>query len=292
MTTLAILVNKNTKVVVQGITGREGSFHTKLMLEYGTKIVAGVTPGRGGTEVHGVPVYDSIKSAMREHDIDASIIFVPASFAPSAVYEAIDAELNPIVVITEGIPIWDTMRFVSKAKNKNLYVIGPNCPGIIVPKETKIGIMPGHVFTKGNVAIISRSGTLTYEVAQICSLNGLGQSVVIGVGGDPIRGLTIPEALRMLEDDPETKKIIVIGEIGGTEEEEAAELVKREEITKPLVAYIAGATIRRTGVSFGHAGAIILGEKGKPETKIRAFQEAGVPVARFPHEIPEILKKI
>ncbi|MCR8433132.1 MAG: succinate--CoA ligase subunit alpha [Crenarchaeota archaeon] len=289
---MAILVNKDSKVVVQGITGREGSFHTKLMIEYGTKIVAGVTPGKGGSEVHGIPVYDSIESAMKEHEIDASIIFVPANFALSAVYEAIDAGLSPIVVITEGIPVWDTMKFVNKAKSKGLCIIGPNCPGIIVPEETKIGIMPGHVFTKGDVAIISRSGTLTYEVAQICSLNGLGQSVVIGLGGDPIRGLTIPEALKMLESDPETKKIVIIGEIGGTEEEEAAELIKKGEITKPTVAYIAGATIKRTGVSFGHAGAIILGEKGKPETKIKAFQEAGVPVVRFPHEIPDALKEL
>jgi len=289
---LTILVNRNTRVVVQGITGREGSFHTKLMLEYGTKIVAGVTPGKGGAEVHGVPVYDSIRSAMKEHEIDASIIFVPAKFAPSAVYEAIDAGLSPIVVITEGIPIWETMRFVRKARRRNLVIIGPNCPGIIVPGETKIGIMPGHIFTKGDVAIISRSGTLTYEVAQLCTLAGLGQSIVIGLGGDPIRGLMIPEALRMLENDPETKKIVIIGEIGGTEEEEAAELVKKNEITKPIVAYIAGATIKREGVSFGHAGAIILGEKGKPESKIKAFKEAGIPIAKFPHEIPELLKSL
>ena len=289
---MGILIDRNTKVIVQGITGREGSFHTKLMIEYGTRIVAGVTPGKGGMEVHGVPVYDSIKSAMREHEADASIIFVPAKFALSAVYEAIDAELNPIIVITEGIPIWETMKFVNKARRKGLVIIGPNCPGIIVPGESKIGIMPGHIFTKGDVAIISRSGTLTYEVAQLCTLEGLGQSVVIGLGGDPIRGLTIPEALKMLERDPETKKIVIIGEIGGTEEEEAAELVKSGEITKPIVAYIAGATIKREGVSFGHAGAIILGEKGKPESKIRAFQEAGIPIARFPHEIPELLKKL
>ena len=289
---MSIWVDENTKVVVQGITGREGSFHTKLMLEYGTKIVAGVTPGKGGMEVHGVPVYDSIKSAMREHEIDASIIFVPAKFAPVAAMEAIDAGLNPIVIITEGIPVWDTLRIVNRARKKGITIIGPNCPGIIVPEESKIGIMPGHVFKKGDVAIISRSGTLTYEIAQVCTLAGLGQSVVIGIGGDPIRGLTIPEALRLLEEDPETKKIVIIGEIGGTEEEEAAELVKKGEITKPIVGYIAGSTIKRTGVSFGHAGAIILGEKGKPETKIRAFKEAGIKIAKFPHEVPELLKQL
>ena len=289
---LGILIDRNTRVVVQGITGREGSFHTKLMLEYGTKIVAGVTPGKGGTEVHGVPVYDSIRSALREHDIDASIIFVPARFAPLAAYEAIDAGLSPIVIITEGIPVWDTMRIVNRAHRRGVVVIGPNCPGIIVPGEAKIGIMPGHVFKPGDTAIISRSGTLTYEIAQVCSMSGIGQSVVIGLGGDPIRGLTIPAALRMLEEGQHTKRIVIIGEIGGTEEEEAAELVKKGEITKPIVGYIAGSTIRREGVSFGHAGAIILGEKGKPESKIRAFKEAGIPVARFPHEIPEILKRL
>ncbi|MEX0569528.1 MAG: succinate--CoA ligase subunit alpha [Candidatus Njordarchaeota archaeon] len=288
---MGILINKDTKVVVQGITGREGSFHTKLMLEYGTKIVAGVTPGKGGTEVHGVPVYDSIKSAMDEHPIDASIIFVPAKFAYLAAHEAIDAGLKLVVIITEGIPVWDTMKIVNKAHKKGTTVIGPNCPGIIVPSESKIGIMPGHIFKKGDVAIISRSGTLTYEIAHVCSMAGVGQSVVIGIGGDPIRGLTIPGALKLLEDDPETKKIVIIGEIGGTEEEEAAELVKKGEITKPIVGYIAGSTIRREGVSFGHAGAIILGTKGKPETKIRAFQEAGIEIAKFPHEIPDILKR-
>lgn len=289
---MGILIDKNTKVLVQGITGREGSFHTKLMLEYGTKIVAGVTPGRGGAEVHGVPVYDCIKSAMEEHSIDASIIFVPAKFAYSAAMEALDAGIKLIVIITEGIPVWDTMKIVNKAHEMESVIIGPNCPGIIVPKECKIGIMPGHIFKKGGVAIISRSGTLTYEIAQVCSMNDIGQSIVIGLGGDPIRGLTIPQALKLLEDDPSTRKIVIIGEIGGTEEEEAAELVKRDEITKPIVAYIAGSTIRREGVSFGHAGAIILGGKGRPESKIKAFQEAGIPVARFPHEIPEILRTL
>ena len=288
---MGILINKDTKVVVQGITGREGSFHTKLMLEYGTKIVAGVTPGKGGTEIHGVPVYDSIKSAMKEHDIDASIIFVPAKFAPSAALEAIDAGLNPVIIITEGIPVWDTMKIVNKARQKGVTVIGPNCPGIIVPGESKIGIMPGHVFMPGDTAIISRSGTLTYEIAQVCTISGIGQSVVIGLGGDPIRGLTIPNALKLLEEDPHTKRIVIIGEIGGTEEEEAAELVKSGKITKPIVGYIAGSSIKREGVSFGHAGAIILGEKGRPETKIRAFKEAEIKIARFPHEIPKLLKE-
>ncbi len=290
---MAVLVNKDTKVVVQGITGREGSFHTKLMLEYGTKIVAGVTPGKGGNDVHGVPVYDSIKDALKEHDIDASIIFVPAKFAYDAVMEAIYNELNPIVVITEGIPIWVTMKLVNEAKKRNIYIIGPNCPGIIVPGEIKLGIMPGHTFKPGDVAVISRSGTLTYEISKLLTDNNLGQSVVIGIGGDSIKGITIPEALRLLENDPYTKRIVIIGEIGGIEEEKAAELIKKGEITKPVVAYIAGkhATLR-TGVSFGHAGAIILGEMGRPESKIRAFNEARVLVARLPIEVIDYLKTI
>lgn len=290
---MAVLINKNTKVIVQGITGNEGAFHTKLMLEYGTRIVAGVTPGKGGQEVHGVPVYDSIGDALDHHDADATIIFVPAKFAGDAVMEAIYHELNPIVVITEGIPIWTTQKLVSKAKQKGINIIGPNCPGIIVPGEIKMGIMPGHIFTPGDVAVISRSGTLTYEISKLLSDKNFGQSVVIGIGGDPIKGTTIPEALKLLEEDPQTKKIVIIGEIGGVEEEKAAELIKKGEISKPVVAYIAGkhATLR-TGVSFGHAGAIILGEMGKPETKIKAFREAGVPVARLPIEIIEALKQL
>jgi len=290
---MTVLVNKDTKVIVQGITGREGSFHTKLMLEYGTKIVAGVTPGKGGEEVHGVLVYDSVRDALDHHEAQASIIFVPARFVEDAVMEAIYNGLNPIVVITEGIPIWTTMKLVSEAKKRGIYIIGPNCPGLIVPGEIKIGIMPGHVFTSGDVAVISRSGTLTYEISKVLSDHGFGQSIVIGIGGDPVKGLTIPEALRLLESDPKTKKIVIIGEIGGVEEEKAAELIKKGEISKPVVAYIAGkhATMR-TGVSFGHAGAIILGEMGRPETKIRAFNEAGVPVARLPTEVIDHLRTL
>ncbi len=289
---MAILVNKDTRVIVQGITGREGSFHTKLMLEYGTKIVAGVTPGRGGMEVHGVPVYDSIRDALEHHEADASIIFVPAKFCRDAILEAIYNNLNPIIVITEGIPVWTVMELVDMAKKRNIYIIGPNCPGIIVPGETKIGIMPGHVFKPGDTAIISRSGTLTYEISKTLSDAGLGQSVVIGIGGDPIKGLSIPEALKLLEEDPQTKRIVIIGEIGGVEEERAAELIKKGEITKPVVAYIAGKHIKVQQKSLGHAGAIILGEMGKPETKIKAFNEAGVPVARLPKEVVEYLREL
>jgi len=289
---MTILVNKDTKVVVQGITGREGSFHTKLMLEYGTKIVAGVTPGKHGAEVHGVPVYDTIKEAKKEHDITSSIIFVPARFALEAVMEAIDNELDPIVVITEGIPTWDTARFVKKAKERGLHIIGPNCPGLIAPADkVKIGILPGHVFTPGEVAVISRSGTLTYEIAKSLTDANLGQSITIGVGGDPIRGTNLVEAVKMLEEDKDTKKIVIIGEIGGAEEETVAELYKKGEITKPIVAYVAGRTAPE-GKAMGHAGAIILGEAGKAETKIKAFEDAGIPVAKIPSEVPELIKKV
>jgi len=215
---MTILVNKDTKVVVQGITGNEGSFHTKLMLEYGTKVVAGVVPGKHGAEVHGVPVYDTIKDAKKEHDITASIIFVPARFASEAALEAIENDLSPIVVITEGIPTWETAKFVRLAKRKGLHIIGPNCPGLIAPGEkVKIGILPGHVFRPGDIAIVSRSGTLTYEIAKALSDNGMGQSITIGVGGDPIRGTNLVEAVAMLQDYPDTNEIVIIGEIGGVE---------------------------------------------------------------------------
>ncbi len=289
---MTILVNENTKVVVQGITGNEGSFHTKLMLEYGTKIVAGVVPGKAGQEVHGVPVYDTIRDAKREHDITASIIFVPAKFALDAAIEAIENDLNPVVVITEGIPTWDTAKFVALAKRKGINVIGPNCPGLIAPKEkVKIGILPGHIFKPGDVAVVSRSGTLTYEIAKALSDNGFGQSITIGVGGDPIRGTNLVEAVKMLQEDPDTKKIVIIGEIGGVEEETVAELYKKGEITKPIVAYIAGRTAPE-GKAMGHAGAIILGEAGKAETKIKAFENAGIPVAKLPSEVPELIKSV
>ena len=289
---MTVLVNKDTKVLVQGITGNEGSFHTKLMLEYGTKIVAGVVPGKYGQEVHGVPVYDTVKEAKKEHDVTASIIFVPAKFAPDAAIEAIENDLNLVVVITEEIPTWDTARFVSLAKKKGVHVIGPNCPGLISPRDrVKIGIMPGHVFAPGDVGVLSRSGTLTYEIAKALTDAGLGQSITIGVGGDPIRGTNLVEAVKLLENDPDTKKIVVIGEIGGVEEERVAEMYKKGEITKPIVAYIAGRTAP-PGKAMGHAGAIILGESGKAESKIKAFESVGIPVAKLPSEIPELIKQV
>jgi len=287
-----ILVNRDTKVLVQGITGREGSFHTKSMLEYGTKIVAGVTPGKGGSEVHGVPVYDSIEEAIGKHpDIQASIIFVPARFASEAVYEAIEANLNPIVVITEHIPIHETLRFVRLAKMKNIVIIGPNCPGIIVPSQIKLGIMPGHIFKPGKVGIVSRSGTLTYEIAHLLTKAGFGQSICIGIGGDPITGINLIEAVQMLENDPDTKAIVVIGEIGGDIEERLAAYIKEYGMKKPIVAFIAGRTAP-PGKRMGHAGAIISMGVGTAEAKIKAFKEAKVKVAEKPSDVPMLIGEL
>ncbi len=288
---MAILIDRDTRVIVQGITGKEGSFHTKLMLDYGTKIVAGVTPGKGGREVHGVPVYDTVEEAVKKHGADASIVFVPARFAPDAVYEAIDAGLKLVVVITEHIPVHDTMRFVNYAKSKGTVIIGPNCPGIIVPGQIKIGIMPVSPFKPGNVAIISRSGTLTYEVAAAMTREDIGQSVAIGIGGDPIVGLDFVEALEMLEKDPETKAVVMIGEIGGDMEERVAAMYREGRFTKPIVAYIAGRTAP-PGKRMGHAGAIISMGTGAYQDKVEALRKAGIPVARMPYDIPKLLKEV
>ena len=288
---MAILIDRDTRVIVQGITGKEGSFHTKLMLDYGTKIVAGVTPGKGGREVHGVPVYDTVEEAVKNHGADASIVFVPARFAPDAVYEAIDAGLKLVVVITEHIPVHDTMRFVNYAKSKGTVIIGPNCPGIIVPGRIKIGIMPVSPFKPGNVAIISRSGTLTYEVAAAMTREGIGQSVAIGIGGDPIVGLDFVEALEMLEKDPETKAVVMIGEIGGDMEERVAAMYREGRFTKPIVAYIAGRTAP-PGKRMGHAGAIISMGTGAYQDKVEALRKAGIPVAKMPYDIPKLLKEV
>ncbi len=288
---MAILLRKETGVVVQGITGREGSFHTKAMLGYGTRILAGVTPGKGGQEVEGVPVYDSVVEARESHpEITASIIFVPARFAPDAVYEAIEAGVELIVVITEGIPVHDTMRFVRYARMNGVTIIGPNCPGVITPGESKLGIMPGHVFKKGNVGVISRSGTLTYEIAYAMTRAGIGQSTAIGIGGDPIPGTGFIELLRMFEEDPETYAVVLIGEIGGDMEERAARYIADSGYSKPVVAYVAGRTAP-PGKRMGHAGAIISMGVGDAESKIRAFKEAGVQVAELPSQIPELLSK-
>jgi succinyl-CoA synthetase (ADP-forming) alpha subunit (EC 6.2.1.5) len=282
-------VNRNTRVIVQGITGREGSFHTKLMLDYGTRIVAGVTPGKGGTYVHGVPVYDTVEDALREHEAEASIVFVPAQRAPDAVYEAVDAGIKLVVVITEHIPIVDSARMIKYAKARGVRVVGPNSPGVIVPEETLIGIMPVRSFRKGRVGIASRSGTLTYEVAE--AVKELGHSTVIGVGGDPIVGTPLDEAALMFENDPETEAIVIIGEIGGTSEERIAEYVLSGKIKKPVVAYIAGRTAPKER-RMGHAGAVVYMGQGTFESKMNSFRRANVPVAETPYQVAELLRQL
>ncbi|WCM35132.1 succinate--CoA ligase subunit alpha [Sulfolobus acidocaldarius] len=279
-------MNKNTRVLVQGITGREGSFHTERMLKYGTKIVAGVTPGKGGTKVNNVPVYDTVADAVKEHEIDASIIFVPAKFATDAVYEAIDNGIKLIVVITEHIPVLDMLRISKYAKLKGTRIIGPNCPGLIVPDEALLGILPPRPFRKGKIGIVSRSGTLTYEISE--TIKHIGQSTVIGIGGDPIIGTTMDEVVQMFDQDPETEEIIVIGEIGGTMEERVAKLKKEGKIKKKMIAYIAGMTAPREK-RMGHAGAVVYMGMGTFDSKINAFKNAGIPVAKTPYEILELL---
>lgn len=290
---MAILVNKDTKVLVQGITGREGEFHTKLMLEYGTKIVAGVTPGKGGQDVHGVPVFDSVREAVDAvGPIDVSIVFVPAPFAADAILEALDAGIKGVVIITEGIPVQDMLK-VARAfeiAGDDRWFIGPNCPGVITPGECKVGIMPAQVFAPGRIGVVSRSGTLTYEVVAELTRAGFGQSTCVGIGGDPIIGLNFVEILRRFNDDPQTDAVVLIGEIGGTDEEEAAAFIA-SEMRKPVVAFVAGKTAPE-GKRMGHAGAIIMGRMGTAQSKIEAFQKAGVPVADLPAQIPELLKQV
>ncbi|KUO81742.1 MAG: succinate--CoA ligase subunit alpha [Vulcanisaeta sp.] len=289
---MAILINENTKVIVQGITGREGSRHTQYMLQYGTKILAGVTPGKGGQNVQGVPVFDTVEEALRKFpDINTSIVFVPAQFAADSVYEAIDAGIKLIVIITEHIPIHDALRFVNYAKRRGVTIIGPNCPGIVSPLKSKVGILPNHIYTKsGPVGIVSRSGTLTYEISYHLTQAGIGQSTVVGIGGDPIIGTDMIEVVRMFEEDPETKYIVVIGEIGGTMEERVAQYIGSGKVTKPVVAYIAGRTAP-PGKRMGHAGAIVSMGMGSYESKVKAFQEVNVPVARTPTEVVKLIKK-
>jgi succinyl-CoA synthetase alpha subunit len=290
---VAILVNKDTKVLVQGITGREGEFHTKLMLEYGTKIVAGVTPGKGGQNVHGVPVFDSVREAVDAvGPIDVSIVFVPAPFAADAILEALDAGIKGVVIITEGIPVQDMLK-VARAfeiAGDDRWFIGPNCPGVITPGECKVGIMPAQVFAPGRIGVVSRSGTLTYEVVAELTRAGFGQSTCVGIGGDPIIGLNFVEILRRFNDDPQTDAVVLIGEIGGTDEEEAAAFIA-SEMRKPVVAFVAGKTAPE-GKRMGHAGAIIMGRMGTAQSKIEAFKKAGVPVADLPAQIPELLKQV
>jgi succinyl-CoA synthetase alpha subunit len=274
---MSILVNENTRVVVQGITGKEGSFHTQQMLAYGTTVAAGVTPGKGGQTAQGVPVFNAIHEAVEKEGVNTSCIFVPLPFAADAIMESASAGVGVIVCITEGIPILDMVKVAGFLSNTECILIGPNCPGIISPGKSKVGIMPGHIHRPGHVGVISRSGTLTYEVVDQVTRVGLGQSTCIGIGGDPIIGTTFIDHLKRFQQDPETEAVILIGEIGGSAEEEAAVYIQKE-FSKPVIAFIAGQTAP-PGKRMGHAGAIISGGKGKAEDKIRALKMAGITVA-------------
>jgi succinyl-CoA synthetase alpha subunit len=285
------IISQNPKVIVQGITGNEGRFHTASMLAYDTRIVAGVTPGKGGNKVEGVPVYNSVAEAVRNHDADTSILFVPASRAKDAGFEAIEAGIKTLVVITELIPQKDSIELVAQAQNRGAAVIGPNCPGLInPPHRVKVGIMPHHIFKPGGVGMVSRSGTLTYEIAWQISASGLGQSTCIGIGGDPIIGLDFIRLLEFFKDDTETEGVVLIGEIGGNAEELAAEYIAKTGYPKPVVAYIAG-RLAPPGKRMGHAGAIIMGNAGTAQSKIEAFATAGVPVAEKPSDVVRLLTK-
>lgn len=286
---MSILVDKNTRLLVQGITGREGMFHTKNSIEYGTHFVAGVTPGRAGEMVLGVPIFNTVRDAVRETGANCSVIYVPAAGAADAMLEASAAGIALVVCITERVPVQDMMRVKHEFDRRGTKLIGPNCPGLISPGQAKVGIIPGNICTPGPVGLVSRSGTLTYEVVDALTRQGNGQSTCVGIGGDPVRGLNFVEVLELFQKDPATQAIILIGEIGGTDEEKAAAYIKAH-VTKPVVAFIAGQTAP-PGKRMGHAGAIIEGGAGTAEEKIKAFQAVGVPVARYPVECAELIAK-
>ena len=288
---MSVLVDKDTRVVVQGITGGEGKFHTEQMLAYGTSVVAGAVPGKGGQEVAGVPVYDTVSRAAREEDADASVLFVPPAFAADALFEALDAPLDLVVAITEGIPTQDMSRVYRCQQETNTYLVGPNCPGVITPGEAKLGILPGNIFSDGSVGLISRSGTLTYQVVDNLTERGLGQSTAIGIGGDPIIGTDFIDALELFDADPETDAIVMCGEIGGEDEEDAAECID-QHVDTPVVGFIAGRTAP-PGKRMGHAGAIVSGSgTGTAESKINALESAGVPIGDTPEEVADSVDEL
>lgn len=285
---MAILADKNTRLLVQGITGREGSFHTHQMLEFGTQVVGGVTPGKGGEWVHGLPVFDTVKTCVEATGANTSLIYVPAAFAADALYEAADAGVELIVCITEGIPIVEMMKVYEYIRHSGSRLVGPNCPGLLTPGQAKVGIMPGYIASPGTVGVVSKSGTLTYEVVYALTEAGMGQSTCVGIGGDPIIGTNFVDVLRLFEDDPATEKVVLIGEIGGRAEIDAAEFIK-EHMTKPVAAFIAGKSAPE-GTRMGHAGAIVEGGEGTATEKIAALVDAGVRVADNPDQIPQLLR--
>jgi len=287
---MSILINESTRLIVQGITGRDGGFHTKKMLDYGSKVVGGVTPGKGGVDVLGVPVFNTVSEAIEKTQANTSIIFVPAPFAADAIMEAANAGIKLIICITEGIPVLDVVEAYRFVQLKGAMLIGPNCPGIMSPEKCLAGILPVQIFRKGNIGVISRSGTLTYEIVYHLTANGMGQSSAVGVGGDPVVGLYFRELLEMFQNDPETDAIVMIGEIGGNAEERAAEYI-REHVSKPVVGFIAGRSAP-SDKQMGHAGAIISGGSGTAAGKVAALEAAGVRVAKEPSEIPGLLKTI